>query len=72
MVALVDEKPPGADQDVVGLWTSADGVEWSRIGNGMPLGAGGLTSAMVGLPGRLIVFAWTGTGTATWVGTPGG
>lgn len=72
VVALVDEKPPGADKDVVGLWTSADGVEWSRIGNGMPLGAGGLNSAMIGLPGRLIVFAWTGTGTATWVGTPGG
>ena len=72
VVALVDEKPPGADKDVVGLWTSADGVEWSRIGNGMPLGAGGLNSPMIGLPGQLIVFAWTGTGTATWVGTPGG
>jgi hypothetical protein len=72
VVALVDERPPGAEKDVVGLWTSADGVEWSRIGNGMPLGAGGLNEAMVGLPGRLIVFAWTGTGTAVWVGTPGG
>lgn len=71
VVALVDERPPGADKDVVGLWTSADGVEWSRIGNGMPLGAGGLNGAMIGLPGRLIVFAWTGTGTAAWVGTPG-
>lgn len=72
VVALVDERPPGAEKDAVGLWTSADGVDWSRIGNGMPLGAGGLNEAMVGLPGRLIVFAWTGTGNAVWVGTPGG
>jgi hypothetical protein len=72
VVALVDERPPGAEKDAVGLWTSADGVDWSRIGNGMPLGAGGLNEAMVGLPGRLIVFAWTGTGTAAWVGMPGG
>lgn len=71
VAALVDERLPAAEKTVIGLWTSADGVEWSRIGNGMPLGAGGLTGAMVGLPSRLIVFAWTGTGNATWVGTPG-
>lgn len=72
VVALVDERPPGAEKDAVGLWTSVDGVDWSRIGNGMPLGAGVLNEALVGLPGRLIVFAWTGTGTAAWVGSPGG
>lgn len=71
VVALVEEAPPDAERSVVGLWTSSDGIEWRRIGNGMPLEAGGLTGAMVGLPGRLIVFAWTGTGNAVWVGTPG-
>lgn len=71
LVALVEEAPPNG-QSVVGLWTSRDGIEWRRIGNGMPLKNGGLTGAMVGLPGRLIVFAWTGTGNAVWVGSPAG
>lgn len=71
VVALVDEPPLGGEQSAVGLWTS-DGSEWRRIGNGMPLGAGGLTGAFVGLPGRLVVFTWTGTGNAAWIGTPGG
>lgn len=72
VVALVEEAPPGAEKSVVGLWTSGDGVEWRRIGNGVPVENGGLTGAMVAMPGRLIVFAWTGTGNAVWVGTPGG
>lgn len=72
VVALVDEAPPGAEKSVVGLWTSGDAVEWRRIGNGMPLEAGGLTGAMVAMPGRLIVFGWTGRGNAVWVGTPAG
>lgn len=72
VVALVEEAPVGAEQNVVGLWTSGDGIEWSRIGNGMPLGPGGLTGGIVGLPGRLVVFGWTGTGIAVWVGTPAG
>lgn len=67
---LVEEAPPGADKNVVGLWTSSDGIEWRRIGNGMPLEVGGFTGPTVGLPGRLVVFAWTGTGNAVWVGTP--
>lgn len=69
---LVEEAPPGAEKNVVGLWTSSDGIEWRRIGNGMPLEVGGYTGPLVGLPGRLVVFAWTATGNAVWVGTPGG
>jgi hypothetical protein len=72
VVALVEEAPFGAEKSIVGLWTSRDSIEWSRIGNGMPLDAGGLTGSMVGLPGRLVVFSWTGTGMAVWIGTPEG
>jgi hypothetical protein len=71
VVGLVEEAPAGAERNVVGLWTSGDGIEWRRIGNGVPLEVGGYTGPMVGLPGRLVVLAWTSTGNAVWVGTPG-
>ncbi len=72
VVAVVDETPVGAQQSFLGLWTSRDGVEWARVGNGMPIGPWGLSGAVVGLPGRLIVFGYTGSGIAAWMGTPDG
>ena len=72
VVAVVDETPLGVQQSFLGLWTSRDGIEWARVGNGMPMGPWGLSGAIVGLPGRLIVFGYTGSGIAAWMGTPDG
>lgn len=68
LVALVDEALPGqalGNQDA--LWTSRDGIEWRRLGFGVPS-----AHSLVALPGRVIAFGERprDMGIAVWVGTP--
>ncbi len=61
---------PGVEngRDDQSVWTSRDGVEWRRLGDGLN-GA----QALVALPNRLIAFLpdpFVDTGFVVWVGTP--
>jgi hypothetical protein len=69
-VALVEEAPPGDSS--LGTWTSRDGVEWWRIGDGVPMQAGTDLGPVVGLPGRIVALVRTDTGLAVWLGSPAG
>jgi len=68
-VAMLDSAPGGKNGgDDPSVWTSRNGIEWRRLGNGI----NGAT-ALVALPDRLIAFvpeAGVETGFAVWVGLP--
>ncbi|HEV8488443.1 MAG TPA: hypothetical protein VGQ58_01505 [Candidatus Limnocylindrales bacterium] len=72
LVALVEEAPVRAGASVHGLWTSADGVDWSRIGDGAPIEPTSGSVTIVGLPGRIVALVRTGDGIVVWMGTPAG
>jgi hypothetical protein len=69
LVAMLDSAPGGANRgDDPSIWTSRNGIEWRRLGDGI----NGAT-ALVALPDRLIAFApdpGVETGFAVWVGLP--
>lgn len=70
LIALVYE---GSQADVVGwgLWTSADGSAWARIGDGMPLDRGSYYHRFVAMSGRVVVLGDDGQGRPlAWVGLP--
>lgn len=69
LVALVDEGHGEGLGDQDGLWTSRDGIEWRRLGFGVPSAHG-----LVALPGRVITFGERprDMGIAVWIGTPDG
>jgi hypothetical protein len=70
VVSIVEEGPAGqAPGDNEGLWTSPDGIEWRRLGDGISLPTG-----LVVLPGRLVAFnqGQLHMGIGVWIGTPGG
>jgi hypothetical protein len=64
LVALVDEGPVET-----GLWTSRDGMQWRRLGDGIAD-----PRYLIVLPGRLVAIQGVGheMGVAVWVGTAGG
>jgi len=73
IVALVSEaRAPGAPNPAYGLWTSPDGLDWWRLGDGYfpdhSLPGGNL----VALPGRVVTFQERPDGFSVWIGTPGG
>jgi hypothetical protein len=63
LVEVVDGKP-GEVQDVVGVWTSADGLRWTRIADGPPPDDG-LIVDVVALDRALYVLTETG---GAWLG----
>jgi hypothetical protein len=71
LVALVQEAPPGRAVGA-GLWTSPDGVDWWRLGDGHFPSDHGTGGNLVALPGRLITFQERAEGITVWIGTPGG
>jgi hypothetical protein len=73
IVALVSEaRAPGALDPASGLWTSPDGVDWWRLGDGYFPDHPGPGGNLVALPGRLITFQEGPDGIRVWIGTPGG
>lgn len=73
VVALVSEaRAPGALNPAYGLWTSPDGVDWWRLGDGYLSDHGSHDGNLVALPGRLITFQERPDGITVWIGTPGG
>lgn len=71
LVALVQEAPPGRAVGA-GVWTSRDGVDWWRLGDGHFPSHHGTGGNLVALPGRLIMFQERPEGITVWIGTPGG
>ena len=71
LVALVQEAPPGQAVGA-GVWTSPDGVDWRRLGDGHSASDHGPGGNLVALPGRLITFQERPDGITVWIGTPGG
>jgi hypothetical protein len=68
LIALVSEGPD-ADAPDYGLWTSADGSSWTRIGDAMSMQRGTYYSRFVAMPGRVVVFGSDDTGSPlAWVG----
>jgi hypothetical protein len=71
LVALVQEAPPGRSVGA-GVWTSPDGVDWWRLGDGHFPSHHGTGGNLVALPGRLVTFQERPDGITVWIGTPGG
>jgi hypothetical protein len=71
LVALVQEAPAGQAVGA-GLWTSPDGVDWWRLGDGHAPSHSSPGGNLVALPGRLITFQERPVGITVWIGTPGG
>jgi hypothetical protein len=69
LVAMLDSAPGGENRgDDPSVWTSRDGIEWRRLGDGIAS-----ATALVALPDMLIAFApdpGLETGFDVWIGTP--
>ncbi len=65
LLALVAEAPVGDEPQPGGLWTSADGTSWRRVGDGPPRG-----HLLVAVPGRVVALGSSAEERpAVWVAT---
>lgn len=66
---LLNERPLEATPRY-GVWTTADGERWRRVGDGPPF-ADAYAQHAASIPGRIVVIAATGAGTfEVWIGSP--
>jgi hypothetical protein len=66
---LLNERPLEATPRY-GVWTTADGERWRRVGDGPPF-VDAYAQHVASIPGRLVVIGATGAGTfEVWIGNP--